>query len=71
LICMEPSILIRFGSCCISVPACNMPVLVIITPWIAPSLSLTAQSAVYVGLLRQHSAAPLGTSNTCVILHRK
>jgi hypothetical protein len=30
LICMEPSILIRFGSCCISVPACNMPVLVII-----------------------------------------
>ncbi len=32
------------------------------------SVSLTAQSDVSVGLLRQHSAAPLGT---CVILHRK
>jgi hypothetical protein len=31
LMCMEPSILIRFGSCCISAPACNMPVIVIIT----------------------------------------
>ena len=27
---MEPSILIRFGSCCISAPVCNMPVIVII-----------------------------------------
>jgi hypothetical protein len=32
------------------------------------SLSLTARSDVSVGLLRQHSAAPLGT---CVIFHRK
>ncbi len=32
------------------------------------SLSLTARSDVSVGLLRQHSAAPLGT---CVILHGK
>jgi hypothetical protein len=30
LMCMEPSILIRFGSCCISAPACNMPVVEII-----------------------------------------
>jgi hypothetical protein len=32
------------------------------------SVSLTARSDVSVGLLRQHSAAPLGT---CVILHSK
>ena len=27
---MEPSILIRYGSCCISAPACDMPVVEII-----------------------------------------
>ncbi len=30
LMCMEPSILIRYGSCCISAPACDMPVAEII-----------------------------------------
>ncbi len=30
VLCMEPSTMIRYGSCCISAPACEMPVVEVI-----------------------------------------